>query len=158
MGKKTILAMIIVLILSFAAAGCGSDQGPEPAGPDEIKVRITLDLKEDIGLLITDYTVNGETGSGGVCNIDKSMIRKDSTDLDWTYCREVMKKPTDTADVFLQFTVVTKYFDPNYENIYPEEYKVPMEPVAFTAKFGDTLHVTITGDKANGYQAVLDEP
>ena len=53
----------------------------------------------------------------------------------------------------LQFTIVTEYFDPNYDNIYPEEYMVPIEPISFQGKFGELYHVIVTGNKVNGYHA-----
>ena len=57
----------------------------------------------------------------------------------------------------VRFRVITEYCDPNYENDYPEEYTVLLDPISFNADFRETYHITITGDKENGYQASLDE-
>ncbi len=126
-------------------------------GEDEIRVIIQLDLKEDIGLLLIDHDVNGTTGTGGISNANKSMLRRDSKDY-WTIDKQFVEHPADTVSVTLRFRVVTEYFDPNYDNIYPEEYVEPMDAVSFTAEFGKSYSVTITGDRVNGYHAVLEDP
>ena len=120
---------------------------------NEIKVNIQLDLTEDIGLFLINYDVNGITGAGGISNANKSMINKDSHDIYWSFSKEQLGAPVETANVMLQFTIVTEYFDPNYDNIYPEEYMVPIEPISFQGKFGELYHVIVTGNKVNGYHA-----
>ena len=128
---------------------------PEASG-DEIMLKIQLDLKEDIGLLILDHDVDGEEGSGGMSNVDKSMLKHDDV-LYWTFDKQQYEGSDDTVDMTLRFTVVTEYCDPNYDNIYPEEYMIPMEGVSLRADFGKTYSVTITGDKINGYEAHLGD-
>ena len=55
----------------------------------------------------------------------------------------------------IQFTVITEYVDPNYENIYPSEYTKLMDAIPMKANFGESYLITISGDKMNGYKAVL---
>lgn len=42
-----------------------------------------------------------------------------------------------------------------YGNVYPEDITKALEPIAWEARFGQTYTIAITGDRANGYQAVL---
>lgn len=129
-----------------------------PADPDEIKVNVILDLDEDIGLLLVDYDVNGRTGGGGSSNADRSMLKKDSKDLYWSISKQELGIHTDSStavDVVLKFSAVTEYFDPNYENDYPEEYVLPLGDVAFSARFGETYRVMITGNRLTGYDVIL---
>ena len=158
--KKTgkALALMLAALLALSAAGwAGAESGWTQAAENEIRVIIRLDLGEDIGLLIHDHDVNGQKGMGGSSNADRSMIRRDDT-LDWTYRREDLDVPADTVEVTLRFTVVTKYHEPNFDNDYPPEDMIPMDPVSFTADFGTTRTVTITGSRETGYRAVLEEP
>lgn len=144
-----IAALLQVLLLT----GCGEYA---KASESEIRVVIQLDLGEDIGLLIYDWDVNGQSGTGGMSNADGSMIRHDDI-LDWTVDRQQLEDPAEEVDVTLKFTVVTEYFDPNYDNIYPEEYMIPLDALSFSSGFGETYYATITGDRASGYRIVLDE-
>lgn len=157
-GKITLL-LLAVMLLSLVLAGCSwFEAGPTPAEENEIKVLIDLDLKEDIGLLLIDYQVDDETGKSGISNADKSLLRRDDVNLDWSYYWKSPDAPPDAADVSLQFIVVTEYFDPDYEFNYPEEYLIPMEAVTFSAEYGKTYRVTVTGDRESGYQAALSAP
>ena len=143
--------VLIALMLSISLAGCSTSANTE----NEIRVQIQLDLQEDIGLLLVNYHVDGAEGKGGMSNSDRSMLKKDSGDLVWTYDKELLDEPSDSVDVTLQFVVVTEYFDPNYDNDYPEEYMIPMDAISFEAAFGESCYVTISGDKVNGYRAEL---
>lgn len=130
----------------------------QPSDADEIKVNVILDLDEDIGLLLVDYDVNGRTGGGGSSNADRSMLKKDSKDLYWSISKQELGIHTDSstaADVVLKFSAVTEYFDPNYENDYPEEYVLPLGDVAFSARFGETYRVVINGSQLTGYYVIL---
>ena len=132
-------------------AGCGE----APQSPDELKVEIKLDLREDIGLLLTSWDVSGQSGMSGASNADGSMIKHNCTEY-WSFDKNFLEQPTDTVDLTLEFIVVTKYFEPDYSFNYPEEYLRRMEAVSFSADFGKTYRVTITGDNENGYQARLE--
>ena len=148
----------MTLLLSLSLAGCNLyEDAPPVAEEDEIKVLINLDLNEDIGLLLTKYTVNGKEGMSGNSNADKSMLQRDSTNLVWSYNKEFLDNPANIVDVTLQFIIVTEYFEPDYEVDYPDEYLIPVDAISFSAEFGETYYVTITGDQVNGYQADIEE-
>jgi hypothetical protein len=148
----------MTLLLSLSLAGCNLyEDAPPVAEEDEIKVLINLDLNEDIGLLLTKYTVNGKEGMSGNSNADKSMLQRDSTNLVWSYNKEFLDNPANIVDVTLQFIIVTEYFEPDYEFDYPDEYLIPVDAISFSAEFGETYYVTITGDQVNGYQADIEE-
>ncbi len=151
--KVFILIILLVLAMLYAFAGCNYT-GYEIPDEDKILVNIQLDLDEDIGLLLTEWDINGQTGGSGACNADRSMLKRDSSN-EWEFDRVMLEKPANTYEVKLKFIVVTEYFDPNYDFDYPDEYKKPMNEIAFTAKFGETYYVTITGGHQDGYQAVL---
>ncbi|MBP5253912.1 MAG: hypothetical protein J6Z23_00780 [Lachnospiraceae bacterium] len=156
MSRKRFAAIRILAAALLAAAMCmtGLSCGMPDTGKDEIRLRIRLDLKEDIGLFLIDSEVNGQNTSGGSSNADRSMLKRDET-LYWSIDRRHYENVPDAVSLTLRFRIVTEYFDPNYENIYPEEYVMPMEEIAFTAVFGGTYDFIVTGDRVNGYRAVL---
>lgn len=159
MRKKMsiLLFTLLVMLLAVSMSGCsGSDDAPPQAAEDEILLIIQLDLKEDIGLLILDQNLDGVEASGGISNADKSMLKHNDV-LYWTLNKQEYENPADAGNLSVRCRVITEYCDPNYENDYPEEYTVLLDPVSFNADFGETYHITITGDKENGYRAALDE-
>ena len=158
MLKKAGTAILVctMALLAVGITGCGGSNEKPRAADNEIMLVIKLDLKEDIGLLVIDHVLDGNEGSGGVSNADRSMIKRDDT-LYWTFDKRNYDDPSDTVDLTLRFTVVTEYCDPNYDNIYPEEFMIPIEAVSFSADFGGTYCVTIAGDKTDGYHTVLNE-
>lgn len=154
--SKISIIVLLAMVCSLALAGCGwLDDGPSPAEENENKVLIDLDLGEDIGLLLMDYQVNDEEGKSGISNADRSLLQRDSENLLWSFYWKYPDTPADAADVSLRFIVVTEYFDPDYAFDYPEEYLIPMDALSFSAAFGKTYRVTITGDRTNGYQAAV---
>lgn len=84
------------------------------------------------------------------------MLKKDDL-IYWSIDKQHYETVSDMVELLLNFTVITEYCDPNYENIYPEEYTMPMKSITFTAKFGDAYSIRITGDKVNGYRAILEQ-
>ena len=154
--KKRLIAAICAGIL-LAMSGC-TQQGGEPAETvgAEIALRIQMDVEEDIGLLLIDYEAGASSGSGGTSHADKSPIERDEL-LFYTFGEQDFDSPEDVENLSLTFTVVTEYVDPNYENVYPEEYTRPAGEVALQARFGETYSITITGDKTGGYTAALAE-
>ena len=122
---------------------------------DEIKVVIHLDLDEGIGLFLVDYDADGAEGTGGMSNADKSTIKRDDV-LYWSLDRRCLDNAADGVKLVLKFSVVSQYFDPNYDNVYPEEYVIDAGSVSFDAAFGGTYSVTITGGRESGYRAVLN--
>lgn len=120
------------------------------AGEDEIALRIRMDTAEDIGLLVYDYNIDGHDYGGGISNADRSMIgRDDELIIVWT--REELRIDSDPEKMTIAFRIITEYFDPNYENEYPEEYAVRLEPFELDADFGHEYCFTITGSSTDGY-------
>ena len=128
--------------------------GEYAVAEDEIALYITLDTKEDIGLIVFDYTANGREFSGGVSNADRFVIKRDDVIIN-TWDRKQLECEGDTVDLTFKFRIITEYTDPNYENVYPEEITRYLEPVSFKARFGTTYKVIISGDKTNGYKAMI---
>ena len=146
-----------IVLMILALFGCSKpNDGTYEASDDEIALQIQLDIKEDIGLLIVDYEANDSSGSGGTSNADKSLLKHDEL-LIYTLDKQNFKNPSDVENLSIQFSIITEYVDPNYENIYPEEYTKEMDAIALNAKFGESYYITITGDKINGYEAVLEK-
>ena len=148
------IATIVILALGSIAIYHQTISGEYIPADDEIALHIQLDTKEDVGLLIYDYCANGHEYSGGISNADRSMLkRKEELIVVWN--QQALNNPSDTVDLTIQFRIITEYVDPNYENIYPEEITRYLEPVAWKANLGESYCITITGDKTNGYTAVL---
>jgi len=155
------LKLFAVLLIVFCAAilfwYSKSDDRPAEAAEDEIALRITLDTKEDFGLLIIDYKdENGSGGQGGMSNANKSLLKHDEQ-LFYTLPKHAFANPSNPENLSIQFTVITEYVDPNIDNIYPAEYTVPMDAISLKANFGESYSIIISGDRVNGYKAVLEE-
>ena len=88
---------------------------------------------------------------------DKTMIKHDDM-CDYTFFKQELDTPSDIEELTIKFTVLTEYVEPNYENNYPKELKIPMDTISLKADFGRAYFITISGDKINGYHAVLAEP
>ncbi len=153
---RLIAAIFVLALVLFAFPACRSSSQPK-AEPDEIMIRIKLNLDEDIGLFLVYYDVNGTVGAGGISNADKSLLKCDSDDLYWSFYQRQLTEPEDSVRLALSFVVVTEYFDPNFENEYPEEYQIPLETVYFDADFGKIYTVMVSGSRDSGYQAALEE-
>ena len=123
---------------------------------DEIALQIQFDIEEDIGLLVYDYCADGHIYSGGTSNADGSLIRHDSNIIVGLE-KEALNSPADPVALSMRFRIITEYVTPNYENVYPEDITKYVEPISWEAHFGESYLITITGDKTNGYQAVLNE-
>ena len=156
MKKKIGIAVLIAAAVLALILVYHGTQEPSQTNADEISLQIQLDLKEDIGLLLIDSDIDGNVSSGGSSNADKTMLKKDDQ-IYWPMERQNYEDVPDTVELSLRFTVVTEYCEPNYENIYPEEYQIPMDAITFPATFGGSYSIRITGDKANGYRAVLEQ-
>lgn len=148
---KIFIIIIILLILSFLLIKyLKNNKYNTPL--EEITLEIKLDLKEDIGLIIIDYEVDDISGSGGISNANKTLISYNDT-LTYTLNKQEFNNLSNIENLIINFKIITKYIDPNYENIYPEEYTSTMSPIQIKAHYGETYHITITGDKTNGYIA-----
>lgn len=156
MKKKiigSILAIAVVLILVFIVYYRVVPDEYVPAA-DEIALHIQLDTEEDIGLLVYDYRAEGHEYSGGISNADGSLIKHDSDNI-VVWNKEELNTFSDTFELSMQFRIITEYVTPNYENIYPDDITKYMEPISWDANFGESYFITITGDKTNGYKAIL---
>lgn len=154
MKKKIILCITAAAVCLFAA-GCQFSGTAYTAQEDEIALDIQLQTQEDIGLLLIEYkNTGGSGGKGGLSNADKTLLAHDER-LFYTLPRDSFDNPSPAENLTLQFTVVSEYAEPNFEDIYPEELKIPLAPLTFEAVFGETYNITIGGDNKNGYRAVL---
>ena len=151
------LANVILAVL-----GLGFTLYSQPASgeyvpaADEIALCIQLDTKEDIGLLVFDYSADGTQYSGGMSNADKSLLRHDERLIE-VWNQETLRCSADTVELSIQFRIITEYTDPNYENVYPEDITRYVDaPLSWQAHFGESYSITITGDQTNGYQAILN--
>ncbi|MGN1472559.1 MAG: hypothetical protein ACI4WZ_00675 [Eubacteriales bacterium] len=154
---RIVIGMVFAVLLVVFTAACSStsnDTTPRVAD-DEIALDIRLDIKEDIGLLVVDYEANGTSGSGGTSNADKSLLKRGERIL-YTLSKQNFDDPADVENLSVKFTVITEYVDPNYDNVYPAEYTKPMDAISLKGKFGEAYHITIRGDKTNGYHAVWE--
>lgn len=154
---RNIITVVIaaVFIVSFALYGCNKTYKP---ADDEIALQITLDTKEDVGLIVYDYSVGENEFSGGVSNADKSLINHNDVIIQPLNKQRDFNNLSDIENLTIKFTIITEYVDPNYDNIYPEEYtKVIETPIALNAHYGESYFITIIGDQTNGYQAFLEE-
>ncbi|MBO4363441.1 MAG: hypothetical protein J5912_03565 [Clostridia bacterium] len=126
-------------------------------GDDEIAMFFVLDMQEDIGLIVFDYTVDGQEHGGGVSNADRSMIKKDDVIVDVWNKEHLKCDPSAAAvDLTVSLRIITEYVDPNFENIYPEELTKRLEPVSWRAEFGRSYNVYISGSKAEGYKVSVE--
>ena len=157
MKSKNILAVLFVFLCTAVLFWFWWNQpigGPDAVPEDEITLRIKLDTKEDFGLLLIDYDANGSGGRGGISNANKSLIKHDDR-LFYSLPKRAFDDPSDVEDLSIQFTVITQYFEPNFDEIYPTEYTIPLDAISLNADFGKSYSIIICGDMANGYQAFL---
>ena len=156
--KKKIIGIIVAIVIVLGLSLVVYNQIiPDEYVPtdDEIALHLQLDTEEDVGLLVYDYRANGHEYSGGTSNADGSLIKHDS-DIIAVLKKEELHSSADTVELSIQFRIITEYVAPNYENIYPDDITKYIEPVSWEAHFGESYFITITGDKANGYEAVLN--
>lgn len=157
MQKKIIgiiLSIVIVLGLSLVVYNQIIPDEYVPAN-DEIALHIQLDTEEDVGLLVYDYRADSHEYSEGISNADESLIKHDS-DIIVVWNKEELNNCADTFELSMNFRIITEYVAPNYENIYPDDITKYIEPISWEASFGESYFITITGDKTNGYKAVLN--
>lgn len=150
------IATLIALALGAIIMYNQTISGEYTPADDEIVLNIQLNTKEDIGLLIYDYCANDHQYSGGMSNADRSLLKRDEK-LVVVWNKQALNEPSSNVELSVQFRIITVYVDPNYENIYPEEITQYLAPISWEAHLGGAYCVTITGDKVNGYTAVLNE-
>lgn len=158
MSKKKsgiVLIAIVIFGLGFILNQQMAADRDVPAD-DEIALHIQLDIDRDIGLLVFDYYADGQEHSGGVSNADRSLMKPNS-DLIQVWNRQELNSSSDTVELSIQFRMITEYVEPNFENVYPEDITQYIDiPISFHAHFGEAYFITITGDQASGYKAVLN--
>ncbi|MBR0138389.1 MAG: hypothetical protein IJM15_08250 [Erysipelotrichaceae bacterium] len=154
--KLVIILLVLLAAVMFGLYVYGSK--PYSVGEDEIALYIKMDVKEDVGLIVMDYSFDDYKYSGGIANADKSMI-KHGTEIIYVWSRQEFE---DRGDVFgdrvkigITFRIITEYIDPNYENDYPEELTAYLDPIEFETDFGKAYNAIFTGDKVNGYSVKL---
>ena len=156
--KKKIIGIIvaIVVLLGLGLIICNQiiPNEYEPAD-DEIALHIQLDVEEDVGLLVYDYRVDDHEYSGGISNADRSLIKHDSDNI-VVWNKEELNNLSDTFELSIQFRIISEYVTPNYENVYPDDITKYVVPISWEAHLGESYFITITGDKTNGYKAVLN--
>ena len=154
--KKIVIAIVIAITLVLGLLLCKHIFFDEykPAD-DEIALHVQMNTKEDIGLLVFDYYADDAEFSGGISNVDKSLIKNNSDDIVIVWNKQELKSSYTDVELKIYFRIITEYVEPNYENIYPENITQYIDtPVSWKASFGEEYFITITGDKANGYKAV----
>lgn len=158
MSKKKsgiVLIAIVIFGLGFILNQQMAADRDVPAD-DEIALHIQLDIDRDIGLFVFDYYADGQEHSGGVSNADRSLMKPNS-DLIQVWNRQELNSSSDTVELSIQFRMITEYVEPNFENVYPEDITQYIDtPISFHAHFGEAYFITITGDQASGYKAVLN--
>ena len=151
---RIIVAIVIVLGLSLVVYNQIIPNEYVPAN-DEIALHIQLDTQEDIGLLVYDYRADSHEYSGGISNADGSLIKHDSDNI-VVWNKEELNNLSDTFELSIQFRIISEYVTPNYENVYPDDITKYVVPISCEAHLGESYFITITGDKTNGYKAVLN--
>lgn len=150
-----ILTIFCMFILSFIIYKYVNSSEYTPAN-DEIALRIQFDIKEDIGLLIFDYVVNGHKFSSGISNTDRSLIKHDDQIIH-VWNKEELQASSCPLDLSIKFRIITEYVEPNFENSYPKEMTRVLKPIVLKADYGKIYDLTITGDRTNGYKVLINE-
>lgn len=158
MNKKIIgIAIAVLVIIGFGFIIYNQTfSGEYMPSDDEIALHIQLEMKEDVGLLVYDYRANSHQYSGGTSNADKSLIKPDDN-IVVVLNKQQLNSSSDAVELSMQFRIITEYVTPNYENIYPEDITRYADPISWEAQFGKSYYITVSGDKTNGYTAILNE-
>lgn len=158
MNKKIIvIAIAVLVIIGFGFIIYNQTfSGEYMPSDDEIALHIQLEMKEDVGLLVYDYRANNHQYSGGTSNADKSLIKPDDN-IVVVLNKQQLNSSSDAVELSMQFRIITEYVTPNYENIYPEDITRYADPISWEAQFGKSYYITVSGDKTNGYTAILNE-
>ena len=160
LSKKRLLIKIATAVILILAAGFILYQILFPdefkVNEDEIALRIRLDTAEDIGLLVYDYNINGEDYSGGMSNADRSLIGHDEEIIVTWNEEDLHADLKEENDITVTFRVITEYTDPNFDNVYPEEITMYLDPIEWEAHKGEEYQLLISGDNTNGYEVTME--
>lgn len=151
--KKIIFLIILLSIILYIIINKNNKVEETEPSDEEIFFHINLDVPKDFGLLLIEYETKGASGSGGVSNANKSLI-KHNDKLTYSLSKQDFDNATDITDLTLTFKIVTEYVDPNCEDNYPASSIITLNPVQINAHYGNTYHITITSDE-NSYQSIL---
>lgn len=151
--KKIIFLIILLSIISCLIINKNNKVDETKTSDDEIILQINLDVSKDFGLLLIEYETKDASGSGGVSNANKSLI-KHNDNLTYSLSKQDFNNASDITDLTLTFKIVTEYVEPNYEDNYLASLSFTLNPVQINAHYGNTYHITITSDE-NSYQAIL---
>lgn len=155
MKKKTAVILIGIVLVSAVLLLLLCSRTVHKNDEHEIRLEIQLDLDEDIGLFLIESDFGGITASGGSSNADKTMLGRHDV-LYWSLEKEHYETVPGASELTLRFTVVSEYCDPNYENIYPEKYLIPVGEITFPADFDKTYFIRVSGSKMGGYHIVME--
>lgn len=151
--QKIIFLIILLSIISCLIINKNNKVDETKTSDDEIILQINLDVSKDFGLLLIEYETKDASGSGGVSNANKSLI-KHNDNLTYSLSKQDFNNASDITDLTLTFKIVTEYVEPNYEDNYLASLSFTLNPVQINAHYGNTYHITITSDE-NSYQAIL---
>lgn len=151
--KKIIFLIILLSIILCLIIKKNNKVDETKTSDDEIILQINLDVSKDFGLLLIEYETKDASGSGGVSNANKSLI-KHNDNLTYSLSKQDFNNASDITDLTLTFKIVTEYVEPNYEDNYLASLSFTLNPVQINAQYGNTYHITITSDE-NSYQAIL---
>lgn len=151
--QKIIFLIILLSIILCLIINKNNKVDETKTSDDEIILQINLDVPKDFGLLLIEYETKDASGSGGVSNANKSLI-KHNDNLTYSLSKQDFNNASDITDLTLTFKIVTEYVEPNYEDNYLASLSFTLNPVQINAHYGNTYHITITSDE-NSYQAIL---
>ena len=151
--QKIIFLIILLSIILCLIINKNNKVDETKTSDDEIILQINLDVPKDFGLLLIEYETKDASGSGGVSNANKSLI-KHNDNLTYYLSKQDFNNASDITDLTLTFKIVTEYVEPNYEDNYLASLSFTLTPVQINAHYGNTYHITITSDE-NSYQAIL---
>ena len=152
--KKIIFLIILLSIILCIIINKNNKVEETKTSDEEIIFQIDLDVPKDFGLLLIEYETKDASGSGGVSNANKSLI-KHNDKLTYSLSKQDFNNASDITDLTLTFKIVTKYVEPNYDDNYPASSIIELKPLQIKAQYGNTYHITITTDDKNSYQASL---
>lgn len=145
-----LIAILMSFIFLYFSESSTSEFKPND---NEIALEIQLNTKENIGLLVFDYSANGLPQSGGISNADHSPLHHDDR-LIQVWNQEDLESSSDRVNLSIQFRIITEYVEPNFANEYPTDLTKFLEPISLEAHWGEIYSLTITGDRTNGYEII----
>jgi hypothetical protein len=149
--KRKALAVFIILILmliSFVVCYISNSDKEPTASEDEVLLIFDLDTQDELYQVSMDYLIDGEiVGDAGFRNADSTPF----VENDRIYYPFNLDAEYDISKLSLQLYVADFINDfGDHEG----EYKIKNR-LDLSAEYGKDYYITITGDKENGYTAIL---